>query len=302
MKEDKPSQTALWIAKGLLYLDKTTAISNYLEPQAIEIYKACLQLADSGWLDKLSRPFYQKKMHWLESVTIPGIFIHYFLRKQIIKRWMLEAIEQKTQQVVVLAAGFDGLVATYYSQYPEVKFIEIDHPATQQVKKKAFYRNHFASQNVSFLSADLSKKSLKEVLQNAPELNRDLKTFFIIEGLTMYLTQEENLQLFHEITDFFKNELLVAFSFMKKQANGSIDFKQTSMITKLWLKYQKEVFKWGCPLAELEVEFLRKNNLKLVELLCPKNEANLYKGIFLETEIAEGEYLCLAKGVGDKNE
>lgn len=294
MQENKPSQTATWIAKGLLYLEKTKPIGNYMEPEALALYRETIKILNPSWLKNLDSVFFRKGVSLVERITIPGIFSHYFLRKQIIKRWLLSALKKNAEQVIVLAAGFDGLVPSFYQQYPTVNFIEIDHPATQNVKKKAFYRSHFAANNVRFISVDLSKVRLAQVLAEN-KIRGDLKTFVVIEGLTMYLSQEQNKELFGEIVHYFSKELQIAFSFMKKQDNGSIDFVETSFITKTWLKWQNEVFKWGVSLEELRSTFLSEQGLDCEELICPMNEINLYKGAFEGEKVAVGEYLCLTK-------
>ncbi len=293
MRQDKPSQTAVWIIKGILYLHTVYPQLTIAHSQAIVLYQSCLQeLKEASWLKKIQSPFYRYYFKLLERITIPGIFVHYVLRKKKINDWMSGAIEQGAEQVIVLAAGFDALSLVSCNHYSNIQFIEIDHPATQKVKIKAVNSIKLKSSNMRFVECDLSQHSLISILTKT-NIDPSLKTFFICEGLTMYLTEDNVKQLFNDIKLFFKNELLIAFSFMEKQQNGSFQFKNTTVLTLLWLMMNREVFKWGINVDSLKNSFLPMLGFEVIDRVKTVEMNDIFK----TEQVAIGENLCLARSV-----
>jgi O-methyltransferase involved in polyketide biosynthesis len=73
----------------------------------------------------------------VERVTIPGILLHYALRKKCIRELVRSALANGVAQVVILGAGFDPLSSELQREFPTAVFWEIDHPATQRHKVRA---------------------------------------------------------------------------------------------------------------------------------------------------------------------
>ncbi|MCS5710370.1 class I SAM-dependent methyltransferase [Candidatus Berkiella aquae] len=284
MKNTKPSQTAVWIAKGLLYLNLTGKLVG-ADDKSIALWRDCVNLAEPSWLSCLKYPWYRYYFSLLEYFTIPGLFKHYAARKQIIDRWTKNSLENQCEQVIVLAAGFDALTQQYYSRYPDVLFVEIDHPATQEVKKKAFMAGNAAAANVQFVSADLAKQTLLSVL--SAHVNPSKKTLFIVEGLTMYFHEPIVKNIFSDLQQFFQNDLHVIFTFMEQRENGSIQFANASFMVDVWLKMQNETFRWGIAPNLLEKQFLEPLGYHQLQLLDPATDIAPPK--------TQGEWLCLAR-------
>lgn len=98
------------------------------------------------------------------------------------------------QQYVILGAGLD----TFSLRHPELenmlKIFEIDHPATQEFKKKRLEKvNLKLPSNVHFVSMDFTKKFSYQNLMNSGFDNK--KTFFSLLGVSYYLTKEETSSL-----------------------------------------------------------------------------------------------------------
>jgi len=98
------------------------------------------------------------------------------------------------QQYVVLGAGLD----TFSLRHPELENIleifEIDHPATQEFKKKRLTEVDVKRpSNVHFVSMDFTKKFSYENLIDSGFDNK--KTFFSLLGVSYYLTKEETSSL-----------------------------------------------------------------------------------------------------------
>ncbi len=285
MKDNKPSQTAVWIAKGLLYLNQIGQLPEDADNRRILLWQNAINLMEPGWLALLQKRWYQWWFGFVERITIPGLFKHYAARKKIIDTWAKAALENNTLQVIVLAAGFDTLTQRYYRQYPDVQFIEIDHPATQTIKKAAFLKENKEANNVIFVAVDLQKQTLKSVL--AEYCAHDKKTLLIAEGITMYFNEQEIKEFFTDLHDYFNADFSIMFTFMEKQVTGSIQFVNASFMVNYWLKRQNELFKWGIEPAILASYFLAHLGYQHTKLVDPSLEIKAPK--------TQGEWVCLAK-------
>lgn len=281
MKDTKPSQTAVWIAKGLLYLNQMGRLTDDSASKSVELWKNVLERVDPEWLVLLQNRGYRCWFGLIERVTIPGLFAHYAARKKIIDEWVKQALNNNVEQVIILAAGFDTLMLRYCSQFPNVQFVEIDHPATQAIKTQAFSKANPLAPNVTFVAADFQKQTLKSVL--AEHCHAELKTLIIAEGITMYLTENEVRTLFSDIHDFFKNQTQFVFTFMEKRADGDIQFANATFMVNWWLAIHKETFRWGIEPALLEKHLLNPLGFTQRALQDP----------------ALGEWVCLSEVTHD---
>ncbi len=93
-------------------------------------------------------------------------------------------------QVVNLGAGYDSRAYRYRNAMPNVKFFEIELPAMVAEKKrrlKAVLGD--VPDYVVFVPIDFNKQTIPEALKKAG-YNPDVKTLFIWEGVTMYISGE----------------------------------------------------------------------------------------------------------------
>ncbi|TMH30125.1 MAG: class I SAM-dependent methyltransferase [Betaproteobacteria bacterium] len=133
MRADRPSSTAALIAAATVFLSRDRALARFVPAGAAEICARCLtapQLLST-----------RRGLRWLalaaERATIPGLLLHFMLRKRWIEQAVRGAIARGARRVVVVGAGYDTLAARLAPEFPGVRFIEVDHPATQAVKRVA---------------------------------------------------------------------------------------------------------------------------------------------------------------------
>ncbi len=101
--------------------------------------------------------------------------------------------------LIDLAAGFSPRALNLAKQYPQAQVIEIDLPDVVEEKKKRLEKGKISiPDNLSWIPADLGTHNLHDVLDGR---KADLITS---EGLTLYLTQEENMRLFRQAEDSLK--------------------------------------------------------------------------------------------------
>jgi methyltransferase (TIGR00027 family) len=91
------------------------------------------------------------------------------------------ALDEGVRQVAVIGAGYD--TRSWRLARSGVKFFEIDHPATQHAK-----RQYAPDGGPWYVAADLRVDRLTELLP-AAGFNPATPTVFVVEGLTMYLTE-----------------------------------------------------------------------------------------------------------------
>jgi methyltransferase (TIGR00027 family) len=92
--------------------------------------------------------------------------------------------------LVILGAGYDTRAYRFDKLKEEVKVFEVDHPATQKVKiEKVSKALGSLPGHVVYVSVDFEKERLDKKLSESG-YNKSLKTLFIWEGVTMYLTAE----------------------------------------------------------------------------------------------------------------
>jgi len=120
----------------------------------------------------------------IERITIPGILLHYALRKKCIRELVRSAIANGVAQVVILGAGFDPLSSELQGEFPTALFWEIDHPATQRDKVRAC--SEIGTERVHFVAVDLSAAGLDSEALIGGGFDPAKRTFWIAEGLLMY--------------------------------------------------------------------------------------------------------------------
>ncbi len=114
-------------------------------------------------------------------------------RTHFLERHLLSAVrakgEGRCQQVVILGAGWDtrawGMLAD-----TDTRVFEIDTPASQAVKRAAAEAAGLSKDKVTFVATDFTTKTWLEALDEAG-FDRSLPTFFLLEGLVYYLSDED---------------------------------------------------------------------------------------------------------------
>ncbi len=98
-----------------------------------------------------------------------------------------KALRSGTSQVVILGAGLDSRGLRFHQQFPNVKFFELDLPATQEFKRGLVEKSVGPPpKTLVFAPIDFNTQTLGQVLTQAG-YDPKAKTFFIWEGVTYYI-------------------------------------------------------------------------------------------------------------------
>ena len=105
---------------------------------------------------------------------------------------LVDALSQGATQVVNLGAGFDSRAYRFRERFPTVRFFELDLPATIAAKRERVVKIFGAvPDRVVLVATDFNTRPLDAVLRDAG-YDRTQRTFFIWEGVTMYLPEVAN--------------------------------------------------------------------------------------------------------------
>jgi methyltransferase (TIGR00027 family) len=133
----------------------------------------------------------------IKNIEALSSAIMMIIRTRFIEERLDDAIRDGVSQVVILGAGFDTRAYRLVELLKAVQVFEVDQPSTQEYKKRRVREAGIAvPPNLTYVAVDFRHDKLGDVLTAAGYDSRR-KTFFIWEGVTMYLPEaavEETLR------------------------------------------------------------------------------------------------------------
>jgi len=109
------------------------------------------------------------------------------------------AVDRGVRQYVLIGAGFDSYALRRPVQARDVQVFEVDHPATQTLKKRRIAQCGISlAAGVHFVAADLAREALDAVLLRT-SFDSSAPAFFSWLGVTMYMTREANMAALESI-------------------------------------------------------------------------------------------------------
>ncbi|WP_342576934.1 class I SAM-dependent methyltransferase [Paenibacillus sp. FSL M8-0142] len=134
-------------------------------------------------------------LKWITQIQLSPVSL---ARSAYCEKVLLNEMMLGVKQYVILGAGLD----TFCFRYPELKhslkIFEIDHPATQEMKKEKLETAELnIPSNLYFVSTDFTTRFSIESLSNIGFEQQ--KTFFSLLGVSYYLSEEQNETLLHQL-------------------------------------------------------------------------------------------------------
>jgi methyltransferase (TIGR00027 family) len=295
---DRASRTALLIGRSLAFTSEDPTFAAFIPLESAALARAALAI-DSRRAERILRMLSRPGLRWIvlaaEAAVLPGIQLHYALRKRFIDEVADRAIEAGVRQVVVIGAGFDSLALRLSRRPEEIVSIEVDHPATQDVKRRALAAIATSAGDLRLVAADLAAEALPDALSRA-RYDPTLKTLFVAEGLTMYLREEEVRALLGTFAHHAPSDSRFVWTFMEPMGDGRIAFHGSKRaFVDRWLRSRDEPFTWGIAPDRIE-GFVREIGLELVRIAGAGDLRTHYlapNGI--EAPLAVGEHLCVVR-------
>lgn len=301
MRSDRPSVTARMVARGVSYVARVPPWRHLVPAGAATLTQTLLVAcapAERYLLTLLERPAFRSLVMAVERWVAPGILLHFVLRKRYLEEIVTKAIEDGFRQIIVLGAGLDTLALRLHRSSPDVRFIEVDHPATQRCKRTAFDRDGSSvpGLNFHFLAVDLGQSSLPDALYLCPDYDANADTLFIAEGLLMYLSEAEVLRLFAGVREAGQcaARSRFAFTFLEPQASGYSNFAHSHPILNGWLRLRGEPFRWGIRAGELP-EWLTGKGFAIQAVVPPSELRARYLDEPTPPIRTNGDLLCVAE-------
>ena len=194
MKQGRISQTALKVALSLVTLSVKDDWAQRLPPGLVEMSERLLVASESpGYGPRLMRMSKQQWMiraYEIQDRLLPGMFEAFGHRKIYVQEQVQDAIKHGARQVLVVGAGFDTLCLRLASQYSDVQFFEVDHPATSSAKAKGVALEGQPANRIQ-IAADLGEHALPKGLSEDGRWRTDLPSVLVAEGLFQYLSDDE---------------------------------------------------------------------------------------------------------------
>ena len=247
MKQDQASHTARFVSNGIYWVSQNKRlhceVPGNLKRYTVEMTRASL-CTKSALLGRLAFRWTLFKAGLMQACAIPGIYLHHLLRKRYIEQQVRKAITDNINQLVVIGAGLDTLGLRLSAEYPDLKVIEIDHPATQGLKRSILDSFTLPKGSIDFLPADLGSETLASVLKRCSFHDPKASSLFIAEGITMYLSEASVRELLKSIADQPSGSALI-FTYMEETRPGCYDFSNARRVATWWLALRHERFTWG---------------------------------------------------------
>lgn len=293
MNNDEVSLTALFVMQGILIAAKNAKYADLVpEELAFDCHsilsstdegRNCLRQVDSYWGRKL--------LALKEKLLMPGITLHYVLRKRFIEEYITNSINQGAKQIINLGAGFDTLLYRLAKKHPKVQFIEVDHPASQEKKLMAITEASFDVQSVNSLGICFENDNLQEKLKHSTFFAPDLYTVYILEGVLMYLSRQNVEELFQSLTTLSGKDHKVIFTAAEP---FSANPKSSSLLFKMYLALKGEPLAWSCKRDQLNV-FLQLLNYKAKEIIGATEFKQQYLDANFTGDLPAVEYIAVAE-------
>lgn len=246
---------------------------------------------------------------WQEYIFEKAVAARYseqiMLRKILIKETIENAIERGVKQVIFLGGGYDIRALLTGMANPGVRVCEMDRAPTRDYKIQALFSamngdfglsiNGYKqsndgtirfNDNLFYINCDLSEQNLSDVLMNFG-FDSAIDSLIIAEGLTMYLSPEDNLNLLRSAAEFMtdNSELLLSY----------VTNLNVSLMNDLCTKSSGEVFKFA-PTPDNVIPFVAFGGLGVVSKFCAID--CLDAGLARTQRVKEDYYLIRKPGPG----
>jgi methyltransferase (TIGR00027 family) len=214
---------------------------------------------------------------------------HYAMRKKCIAQLARDAVRDGIAQIVILGAGFDSLAIALRREFADVRFWEIDHPATQRYKESV--AGSIDPSRFQFIGANLTAVDLREALSTSGSFRSEQRTLWIAEGLFMYFPERTVSRLFELVRNMSAPRSRFIFTFMQRNSAGHVRFRNQTKLVDLWLQLRGEPFRWGIARQNLTKFISPWQVLRIYD----ENDLSKLDSAAGNRTLAAGEIICLAE-------
>ena len=202
MPDQKSSRTAL----GSAYLRAVHQLFD-AQPQILNDPITPLLIGPAA-LEEISNPINRYR-----SPRFRELRANIVLRSRFAEDRLANAVLRGVKQYVILGAGFDTFAFRQPPWAKELKILEIDHLATQEMKCSMLLASRILiPKNVEFAHVDFEHESLRDVFTRY-HISAKIPTFFSWLGVTMYLKEDAIDGVLEAVAKFpVDSEIVLTFS------------------------------------------------------------------------------------------
>jgi methyltransferase (TIGR00027 family) len=246
----------------MLLADATPALQPLLVGDTAALTRRLLNAAEPApWFDfALRHRAARGVLIATERLVLPGILLHWLARKRLLDTLAHDALAAGCRQIVVLGAGLDTLARRLHGH---CACFEMDHPATQAIKRRAF------TGGPVLLAADLLDASPARSLRAEPRYALDQPALFVAEGLLMYLPPARVADIMLELAAFAAPGSRFAFTFIEERPGTPLGFHHGRRVAGWWLRRRREPFRWGLARTDADA-FAARHGWELAALSSPE--------------------------------
>jgi methyltransferase (TIGR00027 family) len=148
------------------------------------------------------------------SETLRPISAQVLSRAKYVEEKLEQAVSKGIAQYVIIGAGFDSFCLRRPDFSAGLRIYEIDHPATQQIKRKRLMKILDSSpKGVEFLAIDLEKRTIVDALSGSSFL-KDEKAFFSWLGTVPYLSEDAVFTVLRDLASFAARGSEIVFDYL----------------------------------------------------------------------------------------
>ncbi len=208
MRENRPSTTAAVVAWARAASGLDDDVTARLIPRA---YTRSLAASSPGRLGAFMSTVARRAIS-------AGLVDHMRLRTATIDALMLQGIQQGNRQLVVVGAGLDARPYRF-DELADVVAFEIDHPASQAYKRRKAAQLPARCRDIRYVAVDFEQESMGDRLVECG-FDPTIPTFWIWEGVTMYLAREATEATLATISSLSAPDSRLAMTYMLPEPIG----------------------------------------------------------------------------------
>lgn len=289
--QTKPSATAAVVASTLLLLRGDADLEPLADPATHAAVESAVRRAIPAFgalLDLVPWPLLRRAALGVERAASPGFVAHYALRKHAIRELVAQSVSDGFRQVVMVGAGFDMLSSSVDAR---ATIFEVDHPATQEIKREAL--RGARSRQVTYVPVDLARDDLRRALVRAEGFRPDAPTLYVAEGLLMYLPSDRVGAVLGDM----RGPARVIFTVVTPDRAGRVRLHSQRAMVDWVMRHIDEPFVWG-ESGENLAGLLRAHGLRMDRAFTTADHGRRVLGVRTRARLPRptGELVVVAHG------
>ncbi len=201
----------------------------------------------------------------LKKLAPMGIYEYVIARTKLIDEIFANAIAKDYHQILILGAGFDSRGIRLVDGNEKTSIFELDIHTTMTDKLKQYKKRNINPGEVIYVEIDFDNEKIEDKLKMAGFRDNE-KTLYILEGITMYLTESTINEDFKFISESAGEGSEVIFDFIYKSVLEEKNLFYGEQEIYQNVKKAGEGWSFGIQKEEIK-NFLQKHGLELINLM-----------------------------------